>query len=239
VPDSSTFSQAEEILRRYGIWDDTPSSVRRRILSGLKGEIEETPKPEDPAFQKGIWQLVGTNLQALLAAQEEARRLGYKPLILSSGIEGETREVARALAAVAKEVIASGNPIPPPACILSGGETTVTLRGDGRGGRNQEFVLASAMALEGTRPVVVLSGGTDGTDGPTDAAGALADPTTLDRARRMGLEPRDFLDRNDSYPFFKRLGDLLMTGPTRTNVMDVRILLVGVPEGPSSASSQG
>jgi hydroxypyruvate reductase len=125
-----------------------------------------------------------------------------------------------------KEVISSGNPIPVPACILSGGETTVTIKGKGLGGRNQEFVLAGALEISGIEKVVLLSGGTDGTDGPTDATGAVADHTTVQRGKSLGLDPNFHLDHNDAYPFFKKLGDLLITGPTHTNVMDVRIILV-------------
>jgi hydroxypyruvate reductase len=142
-------------------------------------------------------------------------------------MEGETREIAKAHAAIAREVIASGNPAPPPVCILSGGETTVTIRGDGLGGRNQEFALASAIEIAGLPATVILCAGTDGTDGPTDAAGASADGTTLQRSRVLGLDASDFLDRNDSYHFFEPLGDLLKTGPTMTNVMDIRVILVG------------
>lgn len=227
VPDPSTFSQAEQVLQGYGIWDRAAPSVRVRIQKGMNGEIQETPKPGDPVFQRGYWKLVGNNLQALTAASKEAESQGYRSLILSAKVEGETREVVKVHAAIAKEILSSGNPIPPPACILSGGETTVTLRGDGRGGRNQEFALAAALALNGVGEVVVLSGGTDGTDGPTDAAGAVADGETVARARAVGLDPVDHLNRNDAYPFFKALDDLVITGPTRTNVMDVRILLVG------------
>jgi glycerate 2-kinase len=229
VPDSSTFVQAANVLRRYSIWDRVPSSVRVRLEKGMAGEIPDTPKPGDPVFGSSHWALVGNNIQALRAAAEEARRLSYAPLILGAGLEGETREVAKALSAVAREVLRTGNPVSSPACILSGGETTVTLRGGGRGGRNQEFVLASAGVLEGARHVVVLSGGTDGTDGPTDAAGAIADGETIARARSMGLDAEGHLRENDAYPFFQQLGDLIITGPTRTNVMDVRIFLVRSP----------
>ena len=226
VPDSSTFHQAAEVLYRYEIWHQIPPRVRERVQKGMAGEVEETPKPQEPFFERCHWELMGSNLQALLAARQEAERQGYSSLILSAGVEGETREVAKVHAAMAREALRSDNPLAPPACLLSGGETTVTLRGKGRGGRNQEFVLASAIALEGVEGVVVLSGGTDGTDGPTDAAGAIADGQTIARARTVGLDPEDHLHRNDSYPFFEALGDLLITGPTRTNVMDVRIVLV-------------
>ena len=227
VPDSSTFQDAEKILHDYGIWDQLASSVRHHIEKGSSGQIEDTPKSDNPAFQKSFQALVGTNLQALEAAAKAAESLGYRSFILSSKVEGEAREVAKFFTAIAKEVLDSENPIKPPVCVLCGGETTVTLQGDGRGGRNQEFALATALAIDGLDNIVVLSGGTDGTDGPTDAAGAVADGTTLKRARENGLDPRDFLRRNDSYRFFQKLDDLLMTGPTRTNVMDLYMLLVG------------
>jgi len=227
VPDSSTFQDAQQILQDYGIWDQLASSVRHHIERGSCDQIEDTPKSDNAAFQKCSQELVGTNLQALEAAAKAAESLGYRPLILSSKVEGEAREVAKFFAAIGKEVLGSENPLKPPVCVLCGGETTVTLQGNGRGGRNQEFALAAALAIEGLGNMVVLSGGTDGTDGPTDAAGAIADGTTLVRARENGLDPKDFLKRNDSYRFFQKLDDLVMTGPTRTNVMDLYMLLVG------------
>lgn len=227
VPDSSTFQQAKQILLRYDIWGRIPLSVQKHMENGVKGEIEETPKPGDVSFQRDSWELVGTNLQALIAACKEAESHGYYTIILSGMIEGETSEVARVHTAIAKESVRSGNPHSPPLCVLSGGETTVTIKGKGRGGRNQEFALAAALEIEGEGNMVFLSGGTDGTDGPTDAAGAIADSGTLVRARGKGLDPLDYLNRNDSYTFFEALDDLLITGPTRTNVMDVRIMLIG------------
>jgi hydroxypyruvate reductase len=200
--------------------------VRKYVEKGVKGEIGETQKPGNPSFQRDAWELVGTNLQALKAARKEAERLGYRTMILSGMMEGETREVATAHVAITKEVLSSGNPIAPPACVLSGGETTVALQGDGKGGRNTEFALASAIALEGVENTVLLSGGTDGTDGTTDAAGAIADGETVSQAREKGLDPVDYLRRNDSYTFFETLGGLVITGPTRTNVMDVCVMLV-------------
>lgn len=227
VPDRSSFQDTLEILKRYEIWNRIPDSVRQRVIQGVKGALPETPKPGDPAFERCAQVLVGSCLRALTAAARTADRLGYQSLILSSKVEGEAREVAKAFSAIGKEILSSGQPVQPPACVLIGGETTVTLQGDGRGGRNQEFVLASAIALEGTDRVVLLAGGTDGTDGPTDAAGAVADGHTVRRAREMGMDPHAFLKRSDSYHFFKPLNDLIITGPTRTNVMDVYMLLVG------------
>ena len=226
VPDPSTFEEAWEILKKYGLLNEIAPSIRKHLQSGREGKVEETPKPGEAAFEKVSNILIGSNILALREAKKEAESLGFNTLILSSSIEGETREASRFHTAVAKEVISSGNPIPRPACILSGGETTVTIKGKGLGGRNQEFVLAGALEISGVEKVVLLSGGTDGTDGPTDASGALADHTTVHRAKTMGLNPKAHLENNDAYPFFQKLGDLLITGPTHTNVMDVRIILV-------------
>jgi len=226
VADPSTFEEAWEILKKYDLLKEIALSIRKHLQSGKEGKAEETPKPQEVIFEGVYNSLVGSNILALLAAREEAAALGFNPLILSSSVEGETREAARFHTAIAKEVISSGNPIPMPACILSGGETTVTIKGKGLGGRNQEFALAGALEIDGVEKVVVLSGGTDGTDGPTDAAGAIADHTTVQRGRSLGLDPNFHLDNNDAYPFFEKLGDLLITGPTHTNVMDVRVLLI-------------
>jgi len=226
VPDPSTFEEAWEILKKYDLINEIAPSIRKHLQSGKEGKIEETPKPQEVIFERVHNSLLGSNILALLAAREEAAALGFHVLVLSSSIEGETREAARFHTAIAKEVISSGNPIPRPACILSGGETTVTIKGKGLGGRNQEFVLAGALEISGVEKVVLLSGGTDGTDGPTDATGAVADHTTVQRGKSLGLDPNFYLENNDAYPFFKKLEDLLITGPTHTNVMDVRILLV-------------
>jgi hydroxypyruvate reductase len=225
VPDSTTFAECLGIISRYGIDERIPPPVVQLLRRGASGEDEETPKSSDPVFQNVQNVIVGSNRQALAAAQRKAEELGYNSLLLSSYIEGETRIVAALHGAIAREIVATGNPIPRPACIISGGETTVTIRGSGLGGRNQEFVLAASNAIAGLENVVILSGGTDGTDGPTDAAGALADGTTLARARDLGLDAKVILDNNDSYHFFQPLGDLLVTGPTFTNVMDLRIIL--------------
>jgi glycerate 2-kinase len=223
APDASTFAIAGAILDRYQIRHRVPAAVRNRIERGERGEIPETPKPADPLFSRVRNTVVGGNRLALDAAARAARQLGYRTLILSSTIEGETREIARMHAAIAREIASTGRPARPPACIITGGETTVTIKGDGLGGRNQEFVLAAALEIAGLDRVVVFSAGTDGTDGPTDAAGAIADGHTLGRKP----EARLFLERNDSYRYFEPLGDLIITGPTNTNVMDVRLILVG------------
>lgn len=223
APDASTFGGVLAILDRYQIRARVPAAVRERLEQGFRGELPETPKPQDKLFARVRNVVVGSSRLALDAAARSARELGYRTLVLSSVIEGETREIARMHAAIAHEIAASGQPVKAPACLITGGETTVTLKGQGLGGRNQEFVLASAIDIQGLKNVVVFSAGTDGTDGPTDAAGAIADGDTL----RRGPEARRFLDDNDSYHYFQPLGDLVMTGPTNTNVADVRIVLVG------------
>jgi hydroxypyruvate reductase len=169
-------------------------------------------------------QIVGSNQKSLEAALAAAKSLGYRSLILASTIEGETRDVARMHAAIARQIRDYGQPLKSPACVISGGETTVTIRGNGKGGRNQEFALAAALDIAGLDRVLVLSAGTDGTDGPTDAAGALADGATVTRA---STDARQALAENASYAYFAELGDLVITGPTGTNVMDLHLVLVG------------
>ena len=220
APDASTYSSAQAVLGKYDLLEQVPSSV----LAHLEVADDETPKPGDPMFERVENVLVGSNRKSLAAAAVEAETLGYRTLVLASTIEGETRDVARMHAAMAREIRTSGQPVPPPACLVSGGETTVTIRGTGKGGRNQEFALAAAIDIAGLDNVLVLSVGTDGTDGPTDAAGAQADGQTVGRS---SLDARKSLDDNDSYPFFQNLGDLFVTGPTGTNVMDLHLVLVG------------
>jgi glycerate 2-kinase len=227
APDASTFATARAVLEKYRIFERVPASVRERIECGERGRIPETPKPGDAIFQRVRNVVIGSNRMAIDAAASHARQLGFRTLVLSTYVEGETREIARMHAAIAKEIVHTGRPIKPPACVITGGETTVTLRGDGRGdglgGRNQEFVLSAVTGIAGLSNVVVLSAGTDGSDGPTDAAGAIADGRTLARNPRAA----EFLASNDSYHYFEGLGDLIVTGPTHTNVMDVRLILVG------------
>jgi hydroxypyruvate reductase len=221
APDSSTFADALAVLDRFHLGAKVPASVRRTLEQGA----EETPKPGDPVFNNAEYQIIGSNNQSLEAAAKKARALGYRTLILAGAIEGETRDVARMHAAIARRIREHNQPLRPPACVISGGETTVTIGGKGKGGRNQEFALAAAIDIAGLKNTLILSAGTDGTDGPTDAAGAFAYGDTCRRA-----EPRDptqSLAQNDSYPFFKSLGDLLITGSTGTNVMDLHLILVG------------
>ncbi len=225
VPDQSTFVECLHILDKYHIRDRVPLAVVGIMEKGARGEIEENPKPGDPVFERTQNIIIGSNIQAVQAAEKKAVDLGYNTIILSTFIEGETKHVAKVHAAVAKEILSSGNPIDRPACVVSGGETTVTIRGKGLGGRNLEFALAAAIDIAGLKDVVVLSAGTDGTDGPTDAAGSIADGTTIERSEKRGMDAEAFLRENDSYHFFQSLGDLVITGPTHTNVMDLRLVL--------------
>jgi hydroxypyruvate reductase len=220
VPDRSTFLEAAAILDKYKLWKKIPREIATRIRRG-EGK---TPKPGDPVFAHVQNLIVGSNRLAVDAAARKARELGYRTLVLSTYIDGETREIAKMHAAIAKEILATGHPIRPPACIISGGETTVTIRGTGLGGRNQEFVLAAAIEIAGLKGVTVLSAGTDGTDGPTDAAGAIATGETV----RNNPDATKYLSENDSYHFFDSLGDLIKTGSTGTNVMDIRLLLLNL-----------
>lgn len=226
VADPSTFGDCMAIMGKYQIADQLPASVLNHIRAGLAGKITETPKAKDPVFETSRNLIIGSNINALSAAEQEAIRLGYHTLVLSSMLEGDTREAAHFHCAIAREILKTGKPVPSPACIISGGETTVRVTGPGLGGRNQEFALAASIHIDGLKNTVILSGGTDGTDGPTDAAGALADHLTVSRAKELNLSADHYLAQNDSYHFFKQLDDLLMTGPTRTNVMDLRIMLI-------------
>jgi len=226
VPDASTFADAHDILTRFQLLERVPASVRQRIERGVAGEIAENPRADDPVFARCFNTVIAGNASALRACEAEAHARGFHTMILSSTIEGETREVARMHAAIAREVRASGAPTAAPACIISGGETTVTLRGGGRGGRNQEFALAAALDLDGLDGVALFSAGTDGTDGPTDAAGGVAFGDTVARIRATGGSARAHLDDNDAYPILDAIGDLVRTGPTGTNVMDVHLILV-------------
>lgn len=226
APDTSTFATAWAVIEKYGLQDRIPARARRLLEDGLAGKLEETPKPGDACFARTRNLIVGSNRIAVDAAARKARELGYRPLVLSTMIEGETRDIALMHAAIAREILSTRRPARPPVCLISGGETTVTLRGQGLGGRNQEFALAAAIALEGLPGVLAFSAGTDGTDGPTPAAGAVSDGATLARAAALDLDARRMLAGNDSYHFFEPLGDLVMTGPTGTNVMDVRLMLV-------------
>ena len=221
VPDRSTFANARNIIEKYDLGKRIPASVRERLAQ----DTPETPKPGDRIFAKVQNLIVGSNRLAVDAAASQARAMGFHTLVLSTFVGGEARQIARMHAAIAKELRSSGRPVKLPGCVISGGETTVTLRGQGLGGRNQEFALAAAMDLAGIKDVAILSAGTDGIDGPTDAAGAIVDGTTVKRAQALGLNPAGFLANNDSYHFFERTGGLIRTGATETNVADIQIVL--------------
>ena len=227
VPDPTTVADAQAVLERYGI------RPRRSV------PLQETPKPGDPAFDRVQHVVVGSNRLAALAAVKKARQLGFNALLLSTYVEGEAREVAHVAAALAKGVCTYGDPLPPPACLVWGGETTVTVRGGGKGGRNQELALAAALALDGWPGVLVMALATDGTDGPTDGAGAVVTGETVARAHALGLDPQTALASNNSYTFFDTLGDLLRTGPTGTNVNDLLFILVGETTVEKTSESTG
>jgi glycerate-2-kinase len=219
--DPSRHADALDVLERRALRSRLPARVLDHLESGARGELEETAKPGDPALERVRTQLVGTNRMAVEAAREAALRRGLRVRVASEPLAGEAREAGRALVGLAAR---AGDC--EPWLLVAGGETTVTVRGGGRGGRNQELALAAALDLEGGPPVAVLAAGTDGSDGPTDAAGAFADEGTVERGRRRGADARAALDENDSYGFFRREGGLFVTGPTGTNVMDLALLRV-------------
>jgi glycerate 2-kinase len=226
VPDSSSFAQAWEIVERYDLADELPRPIIERLRSGKDGDIADTPKEGDPVFDRTYNLIIGSNEIAARAALAHAQGAGFHTMLLSTFVEGEAREVAHVFCAIAKEILHSGQPLQRPACVVAGGETTVTIRGEGTGGRNQELALAAAIQLDGLDDSMVVALATDGTDGPTDAAGAIADGSTLRRARDKKLLARYYLANNDSYSFFDQLDDLLVTGPTNTNVNDLTFVFI-------------
>jgi glycerate 2-kinase len=227
VPDTSTFADAWELIERYDLVGDLPPPVAQRLQEGVAGRVPETPKPGDPIFAQTQNVIVASNALAVQAAVDQAEQEGLHALLLSTFVEGEAREVARVFAAIGRELSQSDHPVARPAAVIAGGETTVTVRGQGRGGRNQEFALSAAVALQGVAEVTVVAFATDGSDGLTNAAGAIVDDTTVERARALGLNPQQALADNDSHSFFQKLGDLIVTGPTNTNVADLYVVLAG------------
>jgi hydroxypyruvate reductase len=221
VPDPTTFADAYAILERYAIVGQVPEPILARLRCGMAGEVDETLKHGDPRLDTVQNLIIGSGSQAADAARAAARAEGFNTLLLTTFLQGEAREVGRVLAAIARELAATGQPIPQPACVVAGGETTVTLRGGGKGGRNQELALAAAADLAGLADVALVALATDGGDGPTDAAGAVVTGATIERAHALGLDPAAYLARNDAYAFFAALGDLLQPGPTQTNVNDL------------------
>ena len=230
VPDKTTFADAYDIFTRYRLWPRVPETVREILKAGTGGHLEDTPKPGDPVFERFRTVLVGTNISAVNAAADKAAGLGYNPMILGSRITGEAREIAKVFSGMAKDARQGRLPYDRPLCIIGGGETTVTLLGEGKGGRNQEMAVSFANEFmsdpEAAAGITFLSGGTDGNDGPTDAAGGFADAACLNKASGKGLDPGDFIQRSDAYHFLRETGSLLITGPTNTNVCDIQILII-------------
>jgi glycerate 2-kinase len=237
--DSMTFADARRVLKKYNLWTKVPASVRTAIETGLSGRVPETLKKGSRIFRNVHTFIIGDNGTAMMAAAARAKALGFQPVILKEGDSGEAREAARKYACAAAAIVRSEKNKRAPLCLLAGGELTVTVKGKGRGGRNTEFVLVSllefmkrpSLSPARTPPpapdFLIVSLGTDGRDGPTDAAGAMADTATALRASKLGLSAADYLERNDSYNFFKKTGGLIITGPTGTNVMDLRLILLG------------
>ena len=218
APDPSTFRDALDVLTRRGVLDRVPPAVKQRLEAGCRGEVAETPKPGDPLFTGVTNLVIGNNRLVVEAAAERARSLGYTARVASTAVQGEAR-------AIAVDLVTQGRALPPPACLVAGGETTVTVRGDGRGGRCQEYALAAALTLEADDDLVVLAGGTDGTDGPTDAAGGIVDAGTVARGRAAGVDAARALDDNDAHTLLGAAGDLLVSGPTNTNLLDLYLVV--------------
>jgi len=226
VPDDTTYAGAYTILEEHGLWRKVPSSIRKHIQKGKEGKLPETPKKSSRIFKRVHNLLVGTNKESCQAAAEVFEKRGYHSLILSTRLQGEAREVGKILAGICISIRENHLPVAPPAAVVAGGETTVTVHGKGRGGRNQELVLSAALSIREKPAILVSSIGTDGVDGPTGAAGAVADGTTVERGLRIHLDSDSYLRENNSYPFFERLNDLVITGPTGTNVNDIFTAIV-------------
>jgi hydroxypyruvate reductase len=225
APDPTTFQDAVDVLNRFDV--KPPKAVLKHLIAGLRGERDETPKPGSPVFANVENRVIATARRSLEAAAKLFRDNGIEPVILSDAVTGEAKEVAKVMAAIAREVRAHASPFKPPVALLSGGECTVTVRRTGgRGGRCGEFLLALGTELEGVADVHAIAADTDGIDGSEGNAGALLAPDSMARARAQGLDPRKYLDANDSYGIFSAIGDLVVTGPTRTNVNDYRAILI-------------
>jgi glycerate-2-kinase len=226
TPDSTTFADARRVLEKYNLWKNAPLSIRKLLLSGAKGCIAETPKPDDSSFQKVKSLILGNCRSAAIAATRHLRAAGLNALLLTTTLEGEAKCAGDMLGTLANSIGRMNEPIPKPAAIVAAGETTVAVIGNGRGGRNQELVLGAALRLDGAEGVVVASLSSDGIDGPTNAAGAIADAKTVARATRKGIDPKKMLSQNDSNTFFTKLGDTIITGSTGTNVNDISVIIV-------------
>lgn len=224
VPDPTTYEDAYKILTKYHLTQQVPPAVLDYLQRGIDSWESETPKPDDPLFDEVHNLIIGSNKQAAYAAILQAQREGFNASLLTTYLQGEARYAGRFLGSISRQIIQTDQPIPKPACMVIGGETTVTIHGNGLGGRNQELALSAVQDLAGLPGVILISMATDGGDGPTDAAGAVVSGDTLARARSLGLNPTSFLAANDSYHFFEALGDLLRIGPTQTNVNDLAFI---------------
>ncbi len=230
VPDATTWEDVWAIVRRFDLADKLPPSVLERLNAGRAGEIDDTPKADDPAFATTQTLIVADNRVAALAAAARAEELGFHTLLLTTYLEGEAAQIAKVAVALGREVLAHGAPLALPACLILGGETTVTLgNSTGQGGRNQELALAAAHAIAGESQITIVSLATDGSDGPTDSAGGLADGGTLARGQALGLDLEEELHNHNAYPYLQATHDLLLTGPTQTNVNDLIFVFVGSP----------
>ncbi len=224
-PDMTTYSDALKVLEKYQLVDQAPKNIINHLKKGSEGLIPETPKNNNPLFKNVENIIIGSNRKALEAAKQKAEELGLKAEIITSELTGEARDAGRWLARKALNLLSEK--CNERICIISGGETTVTVKGNGIGGRNMELALAFAMEIEGLEGISLLSAGTDGTDGPTDAAGAIVDGETIKKAKAISMNPLEYLNNNDSYNFFKKIDGLFITGPTGTNVMDIQIVVIG------------
>ena len=225
VPDPTTFQEAKAILKHYGIWTKVPEKVRNHLALGCKGKIPETFKRRRQSSSRNQTVILANNHTAITGAAKEAKRLGLNPYILDSPLQGEAKDLGAILGAMAKDIHNFGNPIRPPACLIAGGEPTVTITGTGKGGRAQECVLAASQDLAGLPDVFVSGFGTDGTDGPTEVVGAMVNGNTIQRANENGLSAEKFLMRHDSYSFFNQVGGHITTGPTTTNINDIYLII--------------
>lgn len=226
VPDETTYEEAREVLQKYELIDRLPKTVLEHIDAGVKGQRDETPKPGDKIFDKVDNVIVASNSIALKSAQETAKTLGYNSMIFPAFLQGEAKEMGTKLSELVRQVKNTGKPVSPPACLIFGGETTVTKKGSGRGGANQEVALGTAIELAGIDNFLLLQSSTNGTDGNSDVSGAIVDGGTTERADKLGLDPKAFLANNDSYSLFRQTGETFVTGLTDTDVMDIGIILV-------------
>jgi len=224
VPDTSCYGDAWAIIERYGLAQEIPGTIAKVLRTGRDGGLPDTPKPGDPALERAQNVIIASNSLAADAARLKAAELELNTLFLTSYLQGEAREIAQVLVAIAREIRDSGAPIPAPACVILGGETTVTLRGKGKGGRNQEMALAAGLTMEGLHDCLIACLATDGTDGPTDATGGVADGSSVRRGRELGLDAYAHLMENNAYPYLEAIGDLMRTGPTQTNVNDLALV---------------